>query len=71
MMTAFNGKYPAKFNDYNCEPVMEFRFCEGTTDKKYLESKNIANNLRAYIKKNFPHVKVYRSTKCTFAWFGE
>lgn len=33
MMTAFNGKYPAKVNDYNCEPVMEFRFGEGTTEK--------------------------------------
>ena len=70
VITASNGNHPAKFDDFNCEDVMEFLFGEGVTDEKYLESKLIAKKIRSYIKKNYPNIKVYRSTKCSFAWFG-
>ncbi len=71
VITAFNGNHPLKLGDYNCESIMEFLFGEGMTDEKYVQSKCIANKIRAYIKRNFPDVRVYRSTKCTFAWFDD
>ena len=69
VITAFNGNHPLKFGDYNCESIMEFLFGEGISDEKYLQSKVIANRIRSHIKRNFPDIRVYRSTKCTFAWF--
>lgn len=69
VITASNGIYPAKFDDYHCEPILEFYFGEGFTDETYLESKSVARELRSYIKNNYPNIKVYRSTKCNFSWF--
>lgn len=69
VITAYNGNYPLKFEDYNCKYIMEFPFGVGMTDEKYMQSKYIANEIRAYIKRQFPDIRVYRSTKCVFAWF--
>lgn len=71
VITAYNGNHPLKFEDYNCESIMEFLFGEGMSDEKYLQSKVTANRIRSYIKNQFPDIKVYRSTKCTFAWFDD
>lgn len=69
VITAYNRNHPLKFGDCNCESIMEFLFGEGMTDEKYVQSKVTANRIRSYIKNQFPDIKVYRSTKCTFAWF--
>ena len=71
VITAYNENHPLKFGDYNCKPITEFSFGEGMSDEKYLQSKVTANMIRSYIKNQFPDIKVYRSTKCTFAWFDD
>lgn len=66
---ATNGKRELLLHDYYGDTVVDFYFGHGADRAQYEVAKQMVKDIRGYIVKYYPDVKVDRETKCSFAWF--